>query len=275
MICDVQPTRCAARRPVPLTTPSLALVAALVVAVATLPLAAAPASAQAPTVTAVDGSEAPRVVFPSVPTVAAHADLVACEAGDAAACYAMGNRYHGGDGVSRDSAFAVAFVRASCDADHGPACYDLGVRHLLGEYAEQDAAAALRHIGRACDLDYAVACYFAGTLVRGGVGVPRALETARDFFERACTLGYGDACTEVVARRAIVAGGEEAHLAANADPSLHALARMCDHGLEAACAGLADAYLDGRLPQDAARANALREESCDWGYLPACRALGR
>lgn len=239
------------------------LVCALYGAVSAEPLAARS--------TAMDGSPAGRAASPTVPTPAAHADMVACEAADMAACYALANRYHGGDGVTRDSPYAPTLVLRACEGGYGPACYDLGVRHLLGEYVSHDAAEGLRRVVAACEMEVPVACYFAGRLARDGVGAARALGAARGFLSRACELGYGPACDEAAAELGVVPGGEESALQSDAAPAVAALARSCDHGLRPACAALAEAYELGEgTSADPARASRLRRDACDWGYLPAC-----
>lgn len=226
-------------------------------------------------VTAADGSRPGDPFSPSVPTPDAFQDESACEAGDMAACYAMANRYHGGDGVVRDNLHSVALVRHACDGGYPRACYDLGARHLFGEYVEPDAAQALTYILQACDGDDAVACYFAGTLSRDGVGVPLAQDVAATLFDRACSLGYRDACQEG-AQPTFEPGDEARALDANAPRALAAQARLCDAGYMSGCARLANAYASGDgVDVNADRAAALHDRACDWGLLPSCQALGR
>lgn len=262
-------------RPMSLTqTVRRALPAAAMTALLALP-GTASADDDHHRVTAADGSRPGDPFSPSVATPDAHQDESACEAGDMAACYAMANRYHGGDGVVRDNLHSVALVRQACEGGYPRACYDLGARHLLGEYVEQDAAEALTFILQACDGDDAVACYFAGTLSRDGVGVPLALDVAGTLFERACTLGYRDACQEGV-QPTYVPGEEARVLGANAPRELAAQARLCDAGYMSGCARLANAYANGDgVNPNAERAAALHDRACDWGLLPSCEALGR
>lgn len=218
-----------------------------------------------------DGSPSVGDLVPSVPTPSAAADIERCEDDEAASCYRLAERLHGGDGVSRDNSLSVAYVRHACSLGYARACYDLGARHLLGEYVEQDFGQALTWIDRACDLDYGVACYFAGTLLRDGVGVPRDLDISGELFGRACGLGYLDACAADVQLR--VDGPETLRLPTGVEGETAALAGACDAGFVGACADLAD-WWDGRV-HGAVDAERLRERACDWGLLRACSALGR
>jgi hypothetical protein len=230
----------------------------------------APVSAQQ-VVTALDGSPGVTAEFVGPPTSAAGAELVACEANDAASCYALGNRYHGGDGVPRDNEYSVHLIGRACELGSNEACYDLGVRHLLGEYAEQSAALAVHNFELACEGGYAVSCYFLGTLVRDGVGLSQGATLATQLFERACARGYTDACGQ---SGAFVAGDVERALPQGVAAEIVGEARACDRGAMAGCHSLAGRYGRGELGEDGERHEyVLLERACDWGYLVSCTQL--
>lgn len=250
--------------------------AAAVVLVLAAPSALQASETHESTGTALDGSPGFDDLTPSVPTVEAVGDIVGCEQGDAASCYAVGNRYHGGDGVSRDSVAAVGFVRHACEGAHAPACYDLGVRYLLGEYLPTRPDEARRWIDHSCDLGYGVACAFGATLHRDGIGGDRDVTAAVAMMERGCTLGYLAACQSGESAARAEAGPLEAALPSGATEDVHHAARQCDRGVQAGCVTLANAYLTGDgVPANADRARGIFDDACNWGLLPACVALGR
>ncbi len=220
---------------------------------------------------------------PTVPTTAALDDMDACDAGDMSACYDVGMRFHGGDGVTRDGGNTIAHIAQACDGGFGRACYDLGVRYLLGDTVAHDVTRAVEHVIQACDLQDPAACQFAGMLARDGVGIPRAGNTARGFFARACDLGAYQACAELELPDA-VPGDEELRVIAESpvehnglgDTPLRRTARLCDAGYMVGCTALAQAYAEGAgVESDIAHATDLRDRACDWGELEACSALGR
>ncbi len=224
--------------------------------------------------TALDGSPAGIVRTPGVPSEAAWVDVEACEAGDAAGCYRLAERYHGGNGVQRDNPWSVELTRTACAGELARACHDLGARHLLGEYVEQDFEQGLSWILRSCELDDGLACSYAATLIDEGISPAEPVAT-EDLRTRACGLGFLASCGDAGVPRES-SGVEAARLPANAEQEVIDLAHACDLGFMGACGDLADRWESGQgVTADSAVATELWEAACDWGLLGACRSLGR
>lgn len=209
--------------------------------------------------------------FAGPPDSGAGAELARCEQGDADACYALGNRYHGGDGVPRDNHHSVRLIRQACELGAADACYDLGIRHLLGEYAEQSATMAVERLQQACENEYAVSCFVLASLARDGVGLSQASTLADQLFDRACELHYTPACGQ---SGVVSAGVYESGLPSGASAEALDDARACDRRVMASCHALALRYADGELPDEHGHtAHTLFDRACDWGFLPSCDAL--
>jgi TPR repeat protein len=150
------------------------------------------------------------------------ADGRACAAGDAAACFRVGE-YDERHGAEEAAAGAYA---AACDAGLARGCNGAGA---LSRRRKEAAARAVAWFDRACGLGDAIGCY-------------EAAQTTADpgaraaFFERACTLGSAIAC----------APGGEATAAANPARAERLLRLGCARGSDDACAALGRLAVGGR-----------------------------
>jgi len=194
-----------------------------------------------------------------------------CADGEAEACYRVGDRYHGGDGVPRDNDLSVELIRHACSEGYRRACYDMGARYFQGVEVEQDLERARTYFESTCREGHPEACHMLARTVRDGLGGPRNIDRARRLFGRSCQLGFTDDCDRELAPGRAAAGRHESRLPEEAPDAIVAAARRCDSGLMSGCTDLADAHEVGRgIPKDFERAETLYELACDWGDLEAC-----
>jgi TPR repeat protein len=92
--------------------------------------------------------------------------------------YALGRMYFSGEGVSRDSAEGLKWLRKAAMAGVGPAQYQLGACYEWGIEVTQGTGEAARWYRMAADRGVSVAQYRLGLLYMNGVGVPRDLVAA-------------------------------------------------------------------------------------------------
>ncbi len=109
----------------------------------------------------------------------AYRELGPAAAGGApAAQYALGRMYFSGEGVSRDSAEGLKWLRKAAMAGVGLAQYQLGACYEWGIGVTQDTGEAARWYRMAADRGVPVAQYRLGLLYMNGVGVTRDLVAA-------------------------------------------------------------------------------------------------
>lgn len=197
-----------------------------------------------------------------------------CAEGSAEACYRVGDRYHGGDGVPRDNPLSNRLIDYACSEGYQRACYDMGARYHQGVEVDQNLARARTYFETACHNGYPEACHMLARTVRDGLGGPRNVERARRLFGRSCELGFTDDCDRDLAPAGAAVGQHESRLPDDAPESVVRAARRCDSGLMSGCTELARAYEVGRgVAADVDRAERLFELACDWGKLEACTSF--
>jgi uncharacterized protein len=109
----------------------------------------------------------------------AYRELAPAAAGGApAAQYALARMYLSGEGVSRDSAEGLKWLRKAALAGVGLAQYQLGACHEMGIAVTQDYSEAARWYRLAADRGVPAAQYRLGLLYTNGAGVPRDLVAA-------------------------------------------------------------------------------------------------
>ncbi len=109
----------------------------------------------------------------------AYRELAAAAAGGApAAQYALARMYLSGEGVSRDSAEGLKWLRKAALAGVGRAQYQLGACLEWGIAVTQDYGEAARWYRMAADRGVAAAQYRLGLLYLNGVGVARDVVAA-------------------------------------------------------------------------------------------------
>jgi TPR repeat protein len=101
-----------------------------------------------------------------------------CEAGDGAACNALGH-------TSRAKMFE--YFKAACDAGYADGCYETG-RIIMRSDGGPNGDKALLLFSKGCDGGSASACYFKAELLHDGELVPQDLEAARAAEERGVEL---------------------------------------------------------------------------------------
>ncbi|MFB6375311.1 MAG: tetratricopeptide repeat protein, partial [Bradymonadaceae bacterium] len=197
-----------------------------------------------------------------------------CADGFAKACYRVGDRYHGGDGVPRDTDLSVELIDHACSKGYRRACYDMGTRYFQGVEVDQSMGKARMYFEQTCRNGYPEACHMLARTVRDGLGGPRNLDRARRLFGRACQLGFAKDCEREPAKIRAALGPHELQLPDDAPEPIVAAARRCDSGLMSGCTDLAAAYETGRgVAENFDRAEKLYELAWDWGKLEACTSF--
>ena len=232
---------------------------------------------------------------------------IACDEGNAFACYYAGLALRGGVDQSRDVIAARAVLGRACELKHQEACVELGSMLRDGEGGDADptraralfegaceggdargcylsgatlhdggaafAAKALEAFERGCELSSGPACLAAGILVSDfeGDGAAGDFVRGRALFERACDLDQGTGCFNLGVLLNAGQGGP-----ADAGGARLGFARGCERKEPRACHALGLMVMAGQggEPDEAAGAKVLGM-ACDLGHAPACRKLGR
>jgi hypothetical protein len=143
-----------------------------------------------------------------------------CEAGDGAACVALGELLAKGLGGPMDKKEADSVLGRACDAGHAAACaYGGDIA-----YARDDAGSR-RLLLEACRLGHVESCVDAAWMLRHGEGGSADAGRADALLEEACAKGVADGCFFLGLERE-ARGGADA-----AEP----LRRACALGAPVAC----------------------------------------
>jgi TPR repeat protein len=126
--------------------------------------------------------------------------------GAPAAQYALARMYLSGEGVTRDSAKGLKWMREAATAGVGLAQYQLGAGYELGIVTPQDYSEAARWYRMAADRSVALAQYHLGLLYLNGVGVTGDLVAAHMWLNLAAArLPPGEPRNAVASLREAVA----------------------------------------------------------------------
>jgi TPR repeat protein len=130
----------------------------------------------------------------------------AAAGGEPVAQYALARMYFSGEGVSRDSAEGLKWLRKAAMAGVGLAQYQLGACHEWGIEVTQDYGEAARWYRMAADRGVPVAQFRLGVLYMNGAGVARDLVAAHLWLNLAASrLPPGEPRNAVAALRESVA----------------------------------------------------------------------
>jgi hypothetical protein len=162
----------------------------------------------------------PSIVGPFVGTAPVRARLAKCDAGDARACYELGNCLRGRQCDIRDPKLegwnvvrraARPYLEKSCDLGYAYACTDLvNLAELLHEGVEAARTRGASRTQGQCDQGSADGCYLLGQAHERGEGVPKDLRRAAALYAKACPP-YAYAC-EAAARALAATGGPDAEV---------------------------------------------------------------
>ena len=149
---------------------------------------------------------------------AAYRELAPAAAGGApAAQYALARMYLSGEGVARDSAEGLKWLRKAAMAGVGLAQYQVGALHEWGIAVAQDNGEAARWYRMAADRGVPVAQHRLGLLYMNGVGVARDLVAAHMWLNLAASrLPPGEPRNAVATLRESVAANMTAAQVAEA-----------------------------------------------------------
>ncbi len=109
----------------------------------------------------------------------------AANKGEARAQYDLAIRYLKGDGVEKDSASAITWLKKSAGQDFASAQYKLGTLYREGRKVTADVDFAIEYLMLAADQGNAAAQYMLGDIYQQGDGVAKDLDEAREWFELA------------------------------------------------------------------------------------------
>lgn len=186
-----------------------------------------------------------------------------CLAGDASACFDVGNSYlayyewRPGDFVR-----AAYFFLKGCDAGDPQLCVTVGEMYAEGKGFARDPVKALELYHRACDKnDKTSGCFEAARLLERGRGIPRDATRAAALYERSCDAnGFG--CPELAG---LLQRGEG--VAKDPARAFALYERSCANRDPDACYQLGLAYRDGiGVARDPAAARKRFLETCRSGF---------
>jgi len=121
----------------------------------------------------------------------------AAEAGDREAMFNLGNRYMEGDGVGKDPAEGVRWLRKAAEAGQTGAMFNLGLLYVNGEGVAKDPAEAVRWYKKAADLGDTDAMVSLGIAYHQGEGVEKDLNEAFRWVRKAAEAGNSRAMSLV------------------------------------------------------------------------------
>lgn len=199
---------------------------------------------------------------------AADADDVACKAGKAAACTALGTAFEDGEGRPQNRPVAELLYRKACAAGHGDGCFNLA--NLLRD-ADRDVGpeAVATFTIRACRLDVLAACEVEADALAWGNWGPPDPQAATALRRATCAKGRRESC-RALAGVLMGQGGSEADL----DEGRALIDRQCRVGDTEACAQAASHWQSQPEPEAAAQAVLYRELGCTAGDGSACLERG-
>ena len=101
----------------------------------------------------------------------------ACDRGELDMCLQIGKAHVLGEGVPKDKARGVQYLKKGCDGNLAAACTRLGVTQLMhGPVTPEDLVMGIASVKKGCDNKDGEACAFLGTVSMGLIrieGVPR------------------------------------------------------------------------------------------------------
>ena len=115
----------------------------------------------------------------------------AAEAGDADACYRLGNYYFSLIGDEEDDAAAVKWHRKGAELGHPGSQLSLGLCNLVGYgLIPENQPEAVRWFQKAADQGYPEAQYYLGACYMGGMGVKKNKKEGQKWLGLALSRGY-------------------------------------------------------------------------------------
>lgn len=156
---------------------------------------------------------------------------LACDAGNASACGALGDMYVKGEGVRPSGARAAGLLARACDAGITVSCGKLGVLYDSGNGVALNKARAFTLFNAACARSDMTSCYNQGQLYETGQGTTPNVAQAASLYQRACTAGVADGCSGV---GALYSKG--VHFAQNDSQAAIYFDLACSRGSQTGCA---------------------------------------
>jgi TPR repeat protein len=218
----------------------------------------------------------------------------ACVAGNAGACFALGEDYKYGRNIRRDLKRAADLYRRSCQLKNQDGCAEDALGVALGRGQVADPVPAMARLEALCKAGQQLACANLGSLYLSGFGKELDRMQWPALLTTACDRGVFAACRTMASYRATNGDADGAsqladRACANGDPEscvlLGALfdrsddvlragiayAQACSAGSSAGCYG--QGLLLVKTGGDRKRGKALLEKSCGYGETRACAAL--
>lgn len=140
----------------------------------------------------------------------------ACDGGNAASCYELGEMLYAGKDVSQDTERGLMLFQRACEgremkgctkarqvyeercrAGFANGCNLLARLYLEGFGVTQDQAKAAELYTIACDRNDSVSCASLARLYAGGRGVAKDPAKALELWTKACRGGFGEACRDL------------------------------------------------------------------------------
>ncbi len=117
----------------------------------------------------------------------------AAEQGLAVAQFHLGLQYSEGRGVPSDPAQALAWYRKAADQGHARAQFNVGNSHMRGDVVSKDFVLAASWYRKAAEQGLAEAEFNMGAMCSKGQGVPQDFAEALVWYERAASKGFAEA----------------------------------------------------------------------------------
>jgi TPR repeat protein len=205
-------------------------------------------------------------VADSQPQSAAAAAQSKCDAGEASACFSLGEMYRDGKGVGKDVAKAVNLFVKACDGSLAEACDELRRLYTVGKEVGKDEARAAGFHARAvalweagCERQDLKQCVSLGDDYNYS-GDKNDKPKAAAAYGKACAAGMFATCIKQGRVFKFMFTEESYKLA------VESFRKACDGGETEACGDLGAMYQSGwGVPQDLALAARLFIKGCESG----------
>jgi hypothetical protein len=122
---------------------------------------------------------------------------LACNAGDAASCSALGLLTETGQARERDYKLAARLYDRACSGGNARGCVHLASLELSGKIGDLSADGPKRRLEQACRDGEAAGCEELGLRLALGDGLPQDARRGRALLEKACSNKRPKACYEL------------------------------------------------------------------------------
>ncbi len=195
---------------------------------------------------------------------------LACDSGDATACFWTAEFLRMGEGGDKDEEQARSLYESACAQGVAKSCYTAGAMHDLNLGGAGDRSQARAMFQKACDGQNTNGCKKLAFYLYSGEGGAEDKPRARALYEELCYDGNTESCSSFALMLERGEGGDQDQESARGQFEL-----ACKEGYARACAETGRVLLNGiGGPVDLIGARTYYTTACDSGVAFGCSDLG-